>query len=99
MFTDVAIIGGFSPPTGLRFDDAEVISVLNNSVHTKNLKIKEAVPSLPKGFYCLAGTQSLSQLPNGDFLLCCENTKSAKIDVCILFKNGSKQKYFVDFAC
>ena len=36
-----------------------MISVLNNSVHTKNLNIKEAVPSLPKGFYCWRNTISV----------------------------------------
>ena len=80
-------MGGFGPPTGIRCDDIEVVSLLNNSVHSKIMKIKEVIPSLPEGFYGLGGTQ----LPNGDFLLCGENTKSAKIDECLLFKNGSNQ--------
>ena len=79
-FTDIAIIDGSNPSTGLRFDDIEVISVFNNSVHSKILNIKEVIPSLPEGFYGLRGTQ----LPNRDVLLC-------GIIECLLFKNGSNQ--------
>ena len=64
----------------MRFDDIEVISGFNNSVHSKILNIKEVIPSLPEGFYGLRGTQ----LPNRDVLLC-------GIIECLLFKNGSNQ--------
>ena len=77
----------FSAPIGLLFDDIEVISLLNNFVHSKILKIHEVIPSLPGGFYWLGGTQ----LPNGNFLLCGENANSSEKEKCLLFKNGFNQ--------
>ena len=62
-----------------------MISLSNNSVHTKISQITKLIPSLPDGFCGLGGIQ----LPNGDFLLCGENTESSETDECLLFKDGS----------
>ena len=82
LFTDIAIINRLTSLSRKGPDDIEVISLFNNSVHTKISQFREVIP--PNGFCGFGGTR----LPNGYFLFCDEYTEPIEIHESQLFKDG-----------